>query len=64
MAGQKKLKDEYKDPDVLLKINESDMAGMVEAIKEYLSLCHGVVRAPSAYIICKTTTVQTYDDYP
>ena len=27
LADQKKLDDEYKDPDVLLKINKSDMAG-------------------------------------
>ena len=26
MAGQKKLEDEYKDPNVLLKINKSDIA--------------------------------------
>ena len=46
MAGQKKLKDEYKDADVLPKINKSDMAGMMEAIDEYLKSCCGVVRAP------------------
>ena len=34
LADQKKLKDEYKDPDVLSKINKSDMAGMMESIKE------------------------------
>ena len=26
LAGQKKLEDEYKDPNVLPKINKSDMA--------------------------------------
>ena len=26
MAGQKKLEDEYKDPNMLPKINKSDMA--------------------------------------
>ena len=62
--GQKKLEDKYKDLDVLLKINKSDMAGMIEAIKEYLRSCHGVVLALSAYIIRKTITLQTYDDYP
>ena len=36
MTGQKKLKDECKDPNVLPKINKSHMAGMIEAIKEYL----------------------------
>ena len=35
LAGQKKLKHEYKDPDMLPKINTSDMAGMMESIKEY-----------------------------
>ena len=36
----------------------------MEAIKEYLRLCCGVVCAPLAYIIRKTITVQTYGDYP
>ena len=57
MTGQKKLKDEYKDPDVLPKINKLYMAEMMEAIKEYLRLCCGVVWAPLAYIIWKTITV-------
>ena len=64
MAGQKKLQHEYKDPNVLPKINKSDMAGMVEAIQEYLRLHGDVVRAPLAYVIRKTITVQTYGDYP
>ena len=64
LTGQEKLKDEYKDPDVLLKINKSDMAETMESIKEYLRSHHGVVRAPLAYIIRKTITVQTYDEYP
>ena len=51
MTGKKKLKDEYKDPDVLPKVNKSDMAGMMEAIEEYLRLHHGVVRVPLAYVI-------------
>ena len=34
LAGKKELKDEYKDPNVLLKINKSDMAGMMEFIKK------------------------------
>ena len=32
LAGQKRLKDDYKDPDVLPEINKSDMAGKIEAI--------------------------------
>ena len=34
MADQKKLEDECKDPNVLLKVNKSDMAWMMEDIKE------------------------------
>ena len=44
MAGKKKLKDEYKDPNVLQKTNKSDGSTM-EAIKEYLGSLHGVIRA-------------------
>ena len=40
------------------------MAGMMEAIKEYLRSCHGAVRASLAYAIRKTITAQTYCDYP
>ena len=36
LAGQKRLEDEYKDPNILPKINKSDMAVMMESIKEYL----------------------------
>ena len=64
MMKQKKLKDECKDPNMLPKINKSDMAGMMEAIKEYLRSRHGVTRAPLAYVIRKTITVQIYGDYP
>ena len=64
MAGQKKLEDEYKDSNVLLKINKSDMAGTMEAIKEYLRSCCGVIWAPLAYIIRKTIIVHTYGMYP
>ena len=58
-AGQKKLKDEYKDPDVLPKINKSDMAGKMKSIKEKLSACLSVIKAPLAYVIRKTMTDQT-----
>ena len=64
LARQKKLKDEYKDPDVLPKINKSDMAGMMEAIEEYLRSCQDVERVPLGYIIRKTIIVKTYGDYP
>ena len=33
LAGQKKLKAKYEDPDVLPKINESDVEGTMEAIE-------------------------------
>ena len=36
IAGQKKLKDEYKEPHMLPKIYKSDMAGTMEAIKKYI----------------------------
>ena len=47
-TGQKKLKDEYKDSNVLPKINKFDMAGIMEAIKEYLRSSHGIIRVPLA----------------
>ena len=34
LAGKKRLKDKYKDPDVLLKVNKADMAATMESIKE------------------------------
>ena len=64
MTGQKKLDYEYKDPDMLPKINKSDMAGMMEAIKEYLRSCHDGIWAPLAYVIWMTITVQSYGDHP
>ena len=51
LAGQKRPKDNYKDPDMLPKINKSYMAGTMEAIKEYLRLCYGVVTAPLLMVI-------------
>ena len=35
-----KLKDEYKDPNMLPRINKSDMAGMMEAVEKYLRSPH------------------------
>ena len=64
LAGQKRLKDEYKNPDVLPKINKTDMAGSMESVKEYIRSCCGVMRAPFAYMDRKTITVQTYGNYP
>ena len=52
-----RLKDEYKDPDMLPKVNEEDMEGMIEAIKEFLRSNCGVIRASFAYITRMTTIV-------
>ena len=35
-----------------------------EVIEEFLRSCHGVMRAPLAYIVRKTITVQIYGNYP
>ena len=59
LAGQKRPKDHYKDPNVLLKVYKANMAGTVEAIKES---CCSDVRAP-ACIIKKITIIKTYGDY-
>ena len=64
LAGQKRLKDECTDPDVLPKVNKADMMGMMESIKEYLRSCHGVVTSPLAYVIRKTITDHVGGDYP
>ena len=49
---------------MLPKINKSDMAGAIEAIKEYLRSHHCVMRATLAYVIRKTIQVHTYGEYP
>ena len=36
LAGQKNLIDEYKDPNVLPKINESDIVETMESTEEYV----------------------------
>ena len=64
LAEQKKLNNEYKDPDVLPKINKSYMTGTMKAIEEYLRSHQDVIRALMAYIIRKTILVQSYGDYP
>ena len=43
LAGQNRLKDYYKDPDILPNVNKVNMAGIMEAIKEYLISIHNVV---------------------
>ena len=64
LTEQKRLKDEYKDPDVLPKVKKADMAGMMESIEEYLRSHHGLIRETLAFVIRKTIIVQTYGDYP
>ena len=64
LAGHKMLKDEDKDPDVLPKINKSDMERTMESIKEYLRSCHGVIQVPLAYVIMKNVIIETYSDSP
>ena len=64
LAEQKRLKDEYKDPDLLSKVNKADIARTIVSIKEYFRSYVCVVRVPLASIIKKTKTVQTYGDYP
>ena len=39
------------------------MAGTMESIEEYLRSHHGVMKAPLAYVVRKTITVQTMGDY-
>ena len=56
---KKRLRNDYRYPDMLPEINTSDMAGTMKAIKEYLKSYCGVVRAPLAYIIRKNVIVQT-----
>ena len=58
LTGQKRLEDEYRDPDVLPRINKSDKAGMMESIKEYLRLSCGVMGAPLSHVIRKTIIVR------
>ena len=63
LAGKKKLKDEYKDPDIWPKVNKAHMAAMMESNEKYIKSCYGVVRVPLAYVIRKTMNFQTYGDY-
>ena len=49
---------------MLPKVNNADVAGMMEAIREYLRSCHCVIRVSLEYIIIKTIIVQTYGDSP
>ena len=64
LTGQERLKDEYKDQNVLTKVNKADMAEMMESIKEYLRSCCAVVTVPLACMIREIIIVQIYGDYP
>ena len=54
IAGQERLKDDYKDPDV------QNNAGY----QRFSRLHHVVIRAHLAQVISKTIIIQTYGDYP
>ena len=54
LAGQMKLRDEYKDHDILPMANKAGATGMMEAIKEYLRSHCSVVSVPYAYVVRKT----------
>ena len=60
LPDKKRLEHNYKDLDILPKVNKAALIGTIEAIEEYLRLHHGAMRAPFAYIIGKTIVVQTY----
>ena len=51
LAGQKRLEDKYRDLEMLPKVKKADMAGTMGTIKDYMRLCHGVLRSPLAYIL-------------
>ena len=42
----------------LTKVNKAHIAGMMEAIEEYLRLLSGVMRVPLEYVIRKTIIVR------
>ena len=50
LSGQKRLKDDYKDPDVLPKFNNAKTAGTIEVIKKNLKSCHGLIKASLASV--------------
>ena len=64
IAGQKRLKDKYKDPDMLPKVNKADIAGMMESIEECLRSHCSIMRAYLAYVIWKIITVPIYGNDP
>ena len=49
---------------MLSKVDKVNIAGTMVFNKEYVRSCHGIMRVPLAYVIRKTITVPTYDDYP
>ena len=50
-------KDDYKDPKALYKVKKADIAGTMEAIRDYLRSHYCVIRPPLAYIIKKTILI-------
>ena len=57
------LENEYKEPDMLPKINKSDMEGIVEAIKECLKSNHDIEKAQLACIVRKMIIPKTNGNY-
>ena len=49
---------------MLPKVKKANMAGMMEAIKEYLRLCHRVKRATLTYVIRKKIAIEACAIYP
>ena len=64
IGGEKRLEDDYKDPNMLPKVNKTNLAEKIKIIKENLRSHHSVTREPLAYIIRKAIIVQTYGSYP
>ena len=63
LVEQKRLNSKSTYPYVLLRVDKADMAGTVEAMKEYLRSCCGVKKVLLAYIIRKMVIVKMYYNY-
>ena len=58
LMGQRKLKDKYKDQDVLPEIKY--MVGMIQPTETYLRSCNGIKRASLTNVFRKIIRVQTH----
>ena len=61
--GQKKIEHEYKNPDMLPKVNDAIMVGTIKANEELLRSYFDIKRATLAYIIRKNIVIATYNCY-